>query len=130
MYTAGGSLSASFVAGYLGERIAWHWGFSAAGIGVSIGLIAYLYYQNKLLGDVAKKPVKQINSGRHLTKFSPVEWDRLNVIKDFDLLYIPGMTHYTSNHPCVVRKRWDYFVKHFLAEEPPENYSIQEPRTD
>ena len=33
-----------FIAGYLGERVAWHWGFGAAGIGMSAGLLVYLGY--------------------------------------------------------------------------------------
>ena len=46
--------------------------------------------------------------------------------KDFDLLYIPGMTHYTSRNPYFVRKRWDYFVRHLLGQEPPAGFRVPE----
>jgi len=35
-------IAAPIVCGYLGEKVAWHWGFGAAGIGMSIGLAVYL----------------------------------------------------------------------------------------
>jgi POT family proton-dependent oligopeptide transporter len=33
---------APIVCGTLGERVAWHWGFGAAGVGMVIGLVVYL----------------------------------------------------------------------------------------
>lgn len=38
--------------GLLGERFGWHFGFSVAGLGMAIGLVVYLVFQNRLLGDV------------------------------------------------------------------------------
>ena len=35
-------IAAPLVCGYLGERVAWHWGFGAAGVGMTIGLAVYL----------------------------------------------------------------------------------------
>jgi POT family proton-dependent oligopeptide transporter len=35
-------IAAPIVCGFLGEKVAWHWGFGAAGIGMSIGLLIYL----------------------------------------------------------------------------------------
>jgi len=40
--------------------------------------------------------------------------------KDFDLIYLPNTNHYFTNHPYVVRRHWDYFVRHLLLAEPPE----------
>ena len=39
---SGGAFLAPLVCGSLGEKIAWHWGFGAAGVGMLIGLIIYL----------------------------------------------------------------------------------------
>ena len=35
-------IAAPFVCGTLGEKVAWHWGFDAAGVGMLIGLVVYL----------------------------------------------------------------------------------------
>jgi dipeptidyl aminopeptidase/acylaminoacyl peptidase len=39
--------------------------------------------------------------------------------KDFDLIIFPNRTHGFGNEPYMVRRRWDYFVRHLLGVEPP-----------
>ncbi len=43
--------------------------------------------------------------------------------KDFDLLMLPNRGHGFGNEPYMMRRRWDYFVRHLLGVEPPE-YTI------
>ena len=43
-----GSFLGFLICGYLGEKIGWHWGFGAAGIGMLIGLAIYLAGQKYL----------------------------------------------------------------------------------
>ena len=51
-----GSFSANFIAGTLGEKIGWHVGFTAAAIGMVIGVTAYLVGQQRYLGDIGVQP--------------------------------------------------------------------------
>ena len=45
--------------------------------------------------------------------------------KDFDLLIVPGGGHSLgAGRNYVLRKRWDYFVRHLRGEEPPEPPTI------
>lgn len=45
--------------------------------------------------------------------------------KDFDLLIFPNARHgYAGDSFYMMRKRWDYFVKHLLGTEPPKEYKI------
>lgn len=44
--------------------------------------------------------------------------------KDFELLIIPNRDHGLADHPYFIRKRWDWFVKNLLGEEPPKEYEI------
>jgi proton-dependent oligopeptide transporter, POT family len=46
-----GAFLAPLVCGTLGERVGWHWGFGAAGVGMLIGLAIYLYASPKLPPD-------------------------------------------------------------------------------
>ncbi len=39
--------------------------------------------------------------------------------KDFDLLILPNRTHACGGDPYVVRRRWDYFVRHLGGGDPP-----------
>jgi len=50
--------------------------------------------------------------------------------KDFDLLMIPNATHgYGSASLYMMRRRWDYFVRHLLGSEPPKEYAFS-PKPD
>lgn len=44
--------------------------------------------------------------------------------KDFDLLILPNRHHDFTLDSYFVRRRWDYFVKHLLGEEPPSGYQV------
>jgi len=49
-----GAFSANFVAGTLGERVGWHYGFMAAALGMGVGLGAYFLLQARWLQDVGR----------------------------------------------------------------------------
>jgi dienelactone hydrolase len=44
--------------------------------------------------------------------------------KDFDLIMFPNRRHGFGNEPYMMRRRWDYFVRHLLGAEPPAGYEI------
>ena len=44
--------------------------------------------------------------------------------KDFDLLMLPNRRHGFGNEPYMMRRRWDYFVRHLLGAEPPREYEF------
>lgn len=52
--------------------------------------------------------------------------------KDFDLVIFPNARHgYGADNNYMMRRRWDYFVKHLLGAEPPKEYKVvtkQDPR--
>ena len=39
--------------------------------------------------------------------------------KDFDLIILPNRGHGFGSEPYMVRRRWDYFVRHLQGTEPP-----------
>jgi dipeptidyl aminopeptidase/acylaminoacyl peptidase len=43
---------------------------------------------------------------------------------DFDLLMMPNRRHVFGDEPYMMRRRWDYFVRHLLGAEPPPGYRI------
>ena len=46
--------------------------------------------------------------------------------KDFDLLMLPNRRHGFSREPYMMRKRWDYFVKHLMSATPPKEFVFGE----
>jgi POT family proton-dependent oligopeptide transporter len=73
-----GAFLAPLVCGTLGQKVGWHWGFGAAGVGMVLGLIFYLMNQKYLAQDVLAQrraeiaPVKQ--------QMTREEWLRVGVI--------------------------------------------------
>ena len=50
-----GSTLGFLICSWLGEKIGWHWGFGAAGIGMFFGVLQYLNFRH-LLGEAGNKP--------------------------------------------------------------------------
>jgi dipeptidyl-peptidase-4 len=45
--------------------------------------------------------------------------------KDFDLILFPNRGHGFGRESYMIRRRWDYFVKHLMGAEPPKEYELQ-----
>lgn len=44
--------------------------------------------------------------------------------KDFDLIMMTNRRHGFGNEPYMMRRRWDYFVRHLLGAEPPREFAF------
>jgi POT family proton-dependent oligopeptide transporter len=56
-----GAFLAPIVCGYLGQRVGWHIGFGAAGVGMTLGLVQYVLGQRRL-GDAAVRPAQRLDA--------------------------------------------------------------------
>jgi POT family proton-dependent oligopeptide transporter len=76
-----GALIAPIICGYLGQRIDWHYGFAAAGVGMVLGLLQYVFSGDRLKG-IGERPVR---------KKRDTDIDQLkahDASKDFDVVTI------------------------------------------
>lgn len=48
----GGSFLANLIAGTLGEKLGWHYGFGAAAIGMALGFVVYVSFARRWLGSI------------------------------------------------------------------------------
>ncbi|GIU83147.1 MAG: MFS transporter [Acidobacteria bacterium] len=53
-----GALLGQTVTGFLGEKIGWHWGFSAAGVAMLLGLFVFTTRRKSTLGSIGAEPSK------------------------------------------------------------------------
>ncbi|HYP52635.1 MAG TPA: peptide MFS transporter [Pyrinomonadaceae bacterium] len=53
-----GAFFAPIVCGYLGQKISWHYGFAAAGVGMVLGLVQYVLGRERLRG-VGEAPARE-----------------------------------------------------------------------
>ncbi len=58
-----GAFIGQLICGALGEKIGWHWGFGAAGIFMTLGLIQYRFY-GKYLGEIGLRPASSGDAAR------------------------------------------------------------------
>jgi POT family proton-dependent oligopeptide transporter len=59
-----GALIAPLITGYLGERVGWHYGFGAAGVGMVIGLITFKMRSDTTLGSIGESPSATVDEQR------------------------------------------------------------------
>jgi proton-dependent oligopeptide transporter, POT family len=57
-----GSFLGQIVTGILGEKVGWHWGFGAAGVGMLIGLTVFATRASKTLGNIGLETTKHPDS--------------------------------------------------------------------
>jgi POT family proton-dependent oligopeptide transporter len=62
-----GAFLAPLVCGTLGEEIGWHYGFAAAGVGMTIGLVTYLYAMPSLPPDALHQAIATHHEKQPLT---------------------------------------------------------------
>jgi POT family proton-dependent oligopeptide transporter len=53
-----GAFLAPLICGYLGQRVGWHYGFAAAGVGMLLGLAIYLWGRDKYLPGIGLSPAQ------------------------------------------------------------------------
>lgn len=53
-----GAFLGQLVTGFLGEKVGWHWGFGAAGVGMLVGLAVFATFAQRTLGDIGLHPTK------------------------------------------------------------------------
>ena len=61
-----GALIAPLITGFLGERVGWHWGFGAAGVGMLVGLLTYRARAAETLGPIGTTPAGTVDDQRRV----------------------------------------------------------------
>ncbi len=77
-----GGFIAPLICGYLGQKINWHWGFAAAGVGMTLGLVQYSLNKHRLaeVGNPNKKARQSNGSSNVKEAWTSDELKRIAVI--------------------------------------------------
>ncbi len=65
-----GAFIAPLITGYLGERVGWHWGFGAAGVGMLIGLLLFRTRAKSTLGPLGLHPTADVAEQQRVKKWA------------------------------------------------------------
>jgi POT family proton-dependent oligopeptide transporter len=82
-----GAFLCNLVAGTLGEKVGWRWGFWSAGIGMILGLAVFIWGKNKYLDGRGKKPKKQTKEERAANKVPLTKQERQRIAVIFILAF-------------------------------------------
>jgi POT family proton-dependent oligopeptide transporter len=85
-----GALIAPLITGYLGERVGWHWGFGAAGVGMIIGVIMFKLRMTRTLGPIGTTPTTTV---AEQNKVKRITFASVAVIAVIVALTIVGVIH-------------------------------------
>ena len=99
-----GSMLGFAVCGYLGERIGWHWGFGAAGIGMLFGVLQFIFFKNNL-GEAGLYPNSMSQERRQSLKF----WT-ISTILFFLVIVLTGMLGIWNVDPVFFAERFRDFL--------------------
>ena len=115
-----GAFFAPFVTGWLGQKINWHYGFAAAGVGMVFGLIQYVWGQ-KYLTPVEQQPTPQtvaIDSAKTAhAPFTREEWGRIaaaSILTLFALIFWAGFEQAGSSLTLFADRATRLTIGHFV----------------
>ena len=103
-----GSTLGFLVCSYLGEKIGWHWGFGAAGIGMTFGVIQFIKTRH-LLGDAGLEP----NSMEESRRSKLVFWSKISLVLTIVIIAMGLLGLYTID-PRAFAEGFYYFLS-FVA---------------
>jgi len=99
-----GSTLGFLICSYLGEKIGWHYGFGAAGIGMAFGVYQYIQFRH-LLGSAGEFPNDMDESKRAVY----IKWTKLSLVLMFAVIGC-GLLGLITIEPRVFAENFAYFL--------------------
>ncbi len=82
-----GAFMGPIIAGYLAQRVDWHAGFAAAGVGMAIGIVQYWFGRQRLAPGLARiaadKPSRHADGAAPTARLTAEDWKRIGAIVIF-----------------------------------------------
>lgn len=105
-----GAFIAPLITGYLGERVGWHYGFGAAGVGMAIGLITFRIRAGRTLGNIGGQSLASPDEQRRVKRIV------LGACAVIGALVIAGLSGaFTLNAPAIAARMRDIMLTMAVA---------------
>ena len=99
-----GSTLGFLICSYLGEKIGWHYGFGAAGVGMTFGVYQFIKYRH-LLGSAGAEPNDMPDEKRS----NLIKWTKLSLVFMFIVIGM-GLFGLLSFEPRAFAENFAYFL--------------------
>jgi POT family proton-dependent oligopeptide transporter len=111
---------APIVCGTLGQKVAWHWGFGAAGVSMAFGLLVYLSGRKWL----PPEPARTRAARAEVPKMEPKDWQRIVAL--LGLLPILGAALVMNEQVFINYITWgnDAYELHILGFDVPSSWLV------
>ncbi|MFG6485641.1 peptide MFS transporter [Roseateles sp. BYS78W] len=106
-------IAAPIVCGTLGERVGWHWGFGAAGVGMLIGLVVYLSGRRYLPPETPRQATAEAAPRPPIGRRGVLQVVLLVAILPLLMLSIVGNQQFNNAYPQWSQKFMDMSVGGF-----------------
>jgi POT family proton-dependent oligopeptide transporter len=104
-----GASTAPIITGYLGERINWHFGFAAAGVGMALGLLQYKLTEHHL-GNAGLEPSRLPDPERQRQRTKTIRTSLWGVSMGLALFITLLFTRVLSIHPIQLAQASSYVI--------------------
>jgi proton-dependent oligopeptide transporter, POT family len=123
-----GAMAAPLVCGFLGQKIDWHLGFAAAGVGMLFGLIQYVVGRKHLSSAAEEPPSRAVAGAPAVQKLTADDWRRLALIGVFFVFALvfwgafeqagSTLTLFADRHTRLDLFGWTFPSSWFQSEQP------------
>lgn len=104
-----GALLAPLITGYLGEKVGWHYGFGAAGLGMVLGLVQYRL-SSHWLGDIGLEPKGHADPQLRARQERQIKLGLGAFLGALALLVVLGMTGVLRIDPVAMGHSMGYLI--------------------
>ncbi|HET9983062.1 MAG TPA: peptide MFS transporter [Longimicrobiales bacterium] len=105
-----GALVAPLITGFLGEKIGWHWGFGAAGVGMLVGVITYKLRADRTLGPIGVEPSRDRDPVKQARDERRMKTGLLAGLAIVAGVVVLAMTGVMTIHPVAVAESMSYVM--------------------
>ena len=105
-----GAFFGQLITGFLGETIGWHWGFSAAGFGMLIGLAIYYGTSGKTLGPIGTDIVRHPDPAVQAKRENTVKLFTFGLLGVIALIFVLAASGAVSLDPQAIGRNLTYVM--------------------
>jgi POT family proton-dependent oligopeptide transporter len=99
-----GAFIAPFLTGWLGEKVGWHWGFGAAGVGMLLGVLTFRARAASTLGPIGAEPSANAQEQRRVRNIT------LGVVALFAMFVALAMAGVVPIDPLAIAEKMTLFI--------------------
>jgi POT family proton-dependent oligopeptide transporter len=97
-----GAFIGQLVTGALGEKLGWHWGFGAAGVGMAFGLLWFWFKAGSTLGNLGTDIVRDPDAGKQAARERMVKTTTFGGLAVIAIVFVLAAAGAISINPQVV----------------------------